>query len=313
MANDVKLGVLLWPQYTEWQPLQDAAQRADELGFDSLWTWDHLYPIVGDWRGPIFEGYLTLAGWAAVTKRATLGLMVGANTFRNPALVVKEATTLDHMSGGRAVLGIGGAWFEREHNAFGIDFGRSAGERLDWLDESVELMRAMLDSGTASARGERYAARDVTNDPRPVQHRLPILVGGSGERKTLKTVAKFADAWNTGGDIDKVRHKDEVLRRWCDEVGRDESEIERTTSIGATILRSNKREAERVAAEVGRHNGGWDGAEIAMTSDELVETLRPYLDLGFRHIYFDIAAPFDMETLERLATEVKPALSQVRA
>src|SRR3954467_9880652 len=161
MANDVNLGVLLWPQYTEWQPLLDAAARADELGFDSLWTWDHLYPIVGDWHGPIFEGYMTLAGWVAVTQRATLGLMVGANTFRNPALVVKEATTLDHMSGGRAILGIGGAWFEREHNAFGMDFGGSAGERLDWLDEAVELMRAMLDSETATARGEHYAAQDV--------------------------------------------------------------------------------------------------------------------------------------------------------
>jgi alkanesulfonate monooxygenase SsuD/methylene tetrahydromethanopterin reductase-like flavin-dependent oxidoreductase (luciferase family) len=310
MANDVKLGALLWPQYTEWQPLQDAAQRADELGFDSLWTWDHLYPIVGDWRGPIFEGYVTLAGWAAVTKRATLGLMVGANTFRNPALVVKEATTLDHVSGGRAILGIGGAWFEREHNAYGIDFGRSAGERLDWLDEAVELMRAMLDSDSARARGQRYAAQDVRNDPRPVQQRLPILIGGSGERKTLRTVAKFADAWNTGGDIDKLRHKDEVLRRWCDEVGRDQSEIERTMSIGATILRSDRSEAERVAADVGRHNGGWEGPEIAMTSDELVDTLRPYLDLGFRHVYFDIAAPFDMETLERLANDVRPALSQ---
>src|SRR4051794_3196106 len=176
MANDVKLGVLLWPQYTEWQPLQDAAQRADELGFDSIWTWDHLYPIVGDWRGPIFEGYLTLAGFAAVTKQAKLGLVVGANTFRNPALVVKEATTLDHISNGRAYLGIGGAWFDTEHEGFGIDFGNSPGERLTWFDEAVQLMRDMLDNESASARGDRYAAREVRNHPRPVQARLPIMI-----------------------------------------------------------------------------------------------------------------------------------------
>src|SRR3954470_6796377 len=109
-------------------------------------------------------------------------------------------------------------------------------------------MRPMLDSETATARGERYAAQDVRNDPRPVQERLPILVGGSGERKTLKTVAKFADAWNTGGDIEKVRHKDEVLRRWCDEVGRDESEIERTLGAGSVVLRSSEQEAQRVVA-----------------------------------------------------------------
>src|SRR3954470_493593 len=288
--TDVKIGALLWPQYTEWDPLQNAAARADDLGFDSLWTWDHLYPIVGDWHGPIFEGYLTLAGFASVTKRATLGLMVGANTFRNPALVVKEATTLDHMSGGRAILGIGGAWFETEHEGFGIDFGRSAGERLDWLDESVELMRAMLDDEEPSARGNRYAAKAVRNDPRPVQQRLPILIGGSGERKTLKTVAKYADAWNTGGDVEKLRHKDEVLRRWCDEVGRDESEIERTLGAGSVVLRSSEQEAQRVVAEIGRRNGGWDGPETATTPELLVDELAPYLDLGFRHIYFDVPA-----------------------
>ena len=217
MTNEIKVGVLPWGQRTDWPSLQAIGRRADELGYDSLWTWDHLYPIQGDWRGPIFEGYMILAGWAAVTSRATLGLMVGANTFRNPALTVKLATTLDHMSDGRAVLGIGGAWFEREHDAFGIEFGSGFGERLDWLDEAVALMRDMLTDESATARGPRYHATAVRNDPPPLQARLPILIGGDGERKTLATVARYADAWNTGGDIDFVRHKDEVLRRWCDE------------------------------------------------------------------------------------------------
>ncbi|MDP8905116.1 MAG: TIGR03560 family F420-dependent LLM class oxidoreductase [Chloroflexota bacterium] len=310
MNDAVKLGVLIWPQYTDWRPLQEAARRADELGFDSLWTWDHLYPIVGDWRGPIFEGYLTLAGWAGVTGRATLGLMVGANTFRNPALVVKMATTLDHMSGGRAVLGIGGAWFEREHKAYGIHFGSGFGERLDRLDEAVALMRDMLDKGSGSARGRYYNAQDVRNDPAPVQRGLPILIGGGGERKTLKTVAKYADGWNVGGDLERVRHKDEVLRRWCEEVGRDHRQIERTLQGGSVVLRRDPAEARRVAAEIGRHNGGWRGPDKATTADQLVERFAPYLELGFRHIYFDLPAPFDMETLERLVTEVRPALEQ---
>ena len=308
MADDLKLGVLIWPQYTDWQSLMRAGARADELGFYSIWTWDHLYPIVGDWRGPIFEGYLTLAGWAALTKSARLGLMVGANTFRNPALVVKMATTLDHMSAGRMYLGIGGAWFGREHAAYGLDFGASPGDRLNRLDEAVELMRGMLDGGAASARGPYYQARDVRNDPHPVQRRLPILIGGGGERKTLRTVARYADAWNVGGDPDHVRHKDEVLRRWCDEVGRDHREIERTLQGGSVILRGDEAEARRVAAEVGRHKGGWRGPATACTSAELVERFAPQLELGFRHIYFDLPAPFDEETLERLATEVKPAL-----
>jgi len=307
--TDIKVGALLWPQYTDWPSLQRAAACCDELGFDSIWTWDHLYPIVGDWEGPIFEGYMTLAGFACATQRATLGLMVGANTFRNPGLVVKQATTLDHMSQGRAILGIGGAWFEREHQAFGIDFGRSAGTRLDWLDESVALMRDMLARETATAQGDHYHAQNVRNDPRPA-HRLPIMIGGSGEKKTLKTVAKYADAWNTGGDVEEVRHKDEVLRRWCDEVGRDESEIERTIGAGSVVLRSSWREAERVGSQIGRVNGGREGPEIMNTSEELIADLLPYLDIGFRHLYFDIPAPFDDETLERLAAEVRPGLQQ---
>jgi alkanesulfonate monooxygenase SsuD/methylene tetrahydromethanopterin reductase-like flavin-dependent oxidoreductase (luciferase family) len=307
-TGPIKVGALLWPQYTDWPTLRDTAQLADELGYDSLWTWDHLYPIVGSPEGPIFEGYLTLAGWACVTKRATLGLMVGANTFRNPALTAKMATTLDHLSDGRAVLGIGGAWFGTEHEAFGIDFGEGFGERLDWLDEAVEIMRGMLDGDEPSARGGRYQAKSVRNDPPPVQKRLPMLIGGGGEKKTLRTTAKYADMWNIGGDLEKVRHKDEVLRRWCEEEGRDTNEIERTLSTGATILRDDVSEARNVAKLLGKRNVGWPGAEHAESVDGLVQRLAPYVELGFRHIYIDMPAPYDRETLERFVGEVKPRL-----
>jgi alkanesulfonate monooxygenase SsuD/methylene tetrahydromethanopterin reductase-like flavin-dependent oxidoreductase (luciferase family) len=303
-----KLGALIWPQYTEWQPLIDTAAAADRLGYDSLWTWDHLYPIVGSPDGPIFEGYLTLAGFASVTERATLGLMVGANTFRNPALTAKLATTLDHFSHGRAVLGIGGAWFETEHDAYGIDFGSGFGERLDWLDEAVEVMHGMLNGRPASARGERYDTREVRNDPPPVQAKMPILIGGGGEQKTLRTVARFADAWNIGGSVDRVRQKDEVLRRWCEEVGRDHREIERTLQGGSVILRDDEAEARRVAQQIGAQNGGWKGPEFAATPQAMIDKFAPYLELGFRHIYIDVPAPFDQETLERVAREVRPAL-----
>jgi alkanesulfonate monooxygenase SsuD/methylene tetrahydromethanopterin reductase-like flavin-dependent oxidoreductase (luciferase family) len=307
-AGRIKVGVLPWGQQTDWRSLQDVGRRADELGYDSLWTWDHLYPIQGDWRAPIFEGYLILAGWAAVTTRSTLGLMVGANTFRNPALTAKIVTTLDHMSDGRAVLGIGGAWFEREHEAYGIDFGSGFGERLDWLDEAVELMRTMLRGEPATARGQRYHAKAVRNDPPPIQAHLPILIGGDGEKKTLKTVATYADAWNTGGPIDFVRHKDEVLRRWCDTVGRDQAEIERTLGLGLVIIRDDPADARRVDDGVrARHPGYSEQAKIG-TAEEIAASLVPYVELGFRHIFFDAPAPFDEETLERFAGEVRPIL-----
>ena len=158
---DTRLGVLLWSQATSWSDFESAAKRVDSLGYDHLWAWDHLYAIFGDPYQPIFEGYTTLAAWAKVTTRVRLGLLVGANTFRNPALVAKTLTTLDHISDGRAIAGLGGAWFDLEHAAAGIDFGRGFGERLDWLDESVGSIRALLHGeAVTSPVGSRYAPGD---------------------------------------------------------------------------------------------------------------------------------------------------------
>ncbi len=312
MTDDgIKLGALCWNQYTDWASLREAGMRADRLGYDDLWTWDHLYPIVGSDDGPIFEGYTTLAAWAEATERIRLGLMVGANTFRNPALVAKMITTLDHISDGRMWLGIGGAWFETEHEAYGIPFGKSPGERLNWLDEAVRIMRGML-HGEEPSGSEYYAAKKVRNDPPPVQPHLPILIGGGGERKTLRTVAKYADACNIGGSVENVRHKDEVLRRHCEEVGRDESEIERTTGTGVIIIRDDPAEARRVFEETFRRNGDarlWRNQRVG-TVDQVVADLRPYVEIGFRHFDVGFPAPYDEESMERMVREVKPQLEQ---
>ena len=313
MTNSpVKLGALCWNQYTDWPALREAGIRADELGFTSLWTWDHLYPIVGSDDGPILEGWLTLAAWAEATQHATLGLMVGANTFRNPALVAKMATTLDHISGGRAVLGIGGAWFETEHRAYGLEFGGSPGERLQWLDEAARIMHGML-HGTRPSGDQFYTTHEVRNDPMPLQDHLPLLIGGGGERRTLRTVARYADACNFGGGIDNVRRKDEVLRERCEEIGRDPSEIERTTGTGAIIIRDTLEEAQRVLADTFAHNGDarlWTDQPIG-TPQMVADRLRPFVELGFRHLIVGFPSPYDVETMERLITEVKPMLESV--
>ena len=308
MADRVRLGVLAWPQYTDWAALLRVGQRVDELGYDALWTWDHPYPIRGDVHGPSFEGYLTLAGWAGVTTRVTLGHMVTANPLRNPAMLAKIVTTLDHMSNGRAILGIGGGWNTAEFEALGVEAGRSMGERLEWLDEAVELVRAMFDGTEASARGPHYTNRSVRNLPRPVQRRLPILIGGKGKRRTLRTVARSADMWATFGELDVVRDAAETLRRWCDEVGRDPSDIRWVFSAEASVLRDSESEAKRVAQEIGRHNGGWEGPGQAWTPKRLTEKLAPYVELGFREIYLDMPAPYDNETLVRFVREVGPML-----
>src|SRR3954452_18232756 len=141
----IRLGLNLWSQASDWPAFLAAGRRADALGFAHLWTWDHVQAIFGDPDQPIFEGYTALAALAQATERIRLGLFVGANTFRNPALAVKCLTTIDHISGGRAIMGIGGAWFEEEHRAFGLDFGAGFGQRLDWLAEAAAATRLLLD------------------------------------------------------------------------------------------------------------------------------------------------------------------------
>ncbi|MGH2427366.1 MAG: LLM class flavin-dependent oxidoreductase [Candidatus Limnocylindria bacterium] len=305
----VRLGANCWGQYTGWASLRDAGARADALGYHSLWTWDHLYPIVGSPDGPIFEGWMALAAWAEATERARIGLMVGANPFRNPALVAKMATTLDHISAGRAILGIGGAWFETEHRAYGLEFGGSPGERLRWLEEAVRIMRGML-HGERPSGDDFYDAHEVRNDPPPVQERLPILIGGGGERRTLRIVAKYGDACNVGGGFDNVKRKDEILRRHCEEVGRDESEIERTVGMGMAVIRDDPAEAERVARDIFEHNGNakpWTN-QLLGTPEQVAEKMRPFLGIGFRHFIIGFPSPYDAETMERMITEVKPML-----
>ncbi len=212
-----------------------AAIAAEDAGWDSVWTWDHLHAIFGPWEQPVLEGWLAMGAVAARTSRVRVGLLVGANTFRNPGHTAKLAATLDHVSGGRAVLGIGGAWFAREHEAFGIDFGATVGERLDRLDEAVEVIRRLLDGERFSHAGRFYRLDDALLAPRPLQEHLPILVGGSGPKKTLRTVARRADAWNTNGTVEEVAARDAILAGHCAAVGRDPATIERLPRLRALM------------------------------------------------------------------------------
>ena len=314
--TELKTGILLWSQAAEWPEMLDAAKRVDRLGYDHLWTWDHLYAIFGDPYQPIMEGWTTLTAWAMATGRTRLGLLVGANTFRNPGLVAKTAASLDHISEGRAILGIGGAWMEPEHTAHGIDFGTGFGQRLDWMDESVGAIRQLLDGETISSKpGGRYEFNDLRHHPLPIQQHLPIMIGGSGEKKTLRSVAKYADLWNAMGTPEFLAHKVEVLRGHCDAVGRDINEIEFTLGVKLTI-RDDKSEAERVRAAAMEHNKTpradleddttfWEGSP-----EEIADRLRPYVDLGFRTVISEQPAPYDVETLERFVGEVKPLIDR---
>lgn len=309
--TEIRLGILPWCQATDWPAFEQAALLVDRLDYDHLWTWDHLYAIFGDPYQPIFEGWTTLAAWAKITERVRLGLLVGANTFRNPGLVAKLATTLDHISRGRAVLGLGGAWFELEHRAHGIDFGSGAGQRLDWMDEAVRVVRRLLDGEEVTHDGPRYSFNRLRQEPRPLQDRLPIMIGGSGEKKTLRTVAKYADMWNAMGTVETLARKVEVLRAHCHAVGRDPGEIEFTAGC-KPVIRDTAAEARRVweaqmannrtpMAEVEDDPTFWVG-----TSEQLAETMVRLTQLGFGTFIAELAAPYDIETMERLIGEVKP-------
>ena len=301
-TRPMRFGLQLWPQATGWPEFRDAARAADDAGWDSIWTWDHLLAIFGRWEQPILEGWSVLAGLGPVTSRVRLGLMVGANTFRNPGLTAKLATTLDHLSGGRAVLGIGAAWFDREHDAFGIDFGKSPGERLDWLDESVLLMRRLLDGERFDHDGPRYTFHDAICQPPPIQPHLPILIGGSGRRKTLRTVAERADGWNSSGTVEEVRESLEVLAQHAEAVGRDLATLEKTISF-PIILRDSATAATARMDELMAHNGVQDMGDVPHllgTPDEVADGIRPYRDLGFETVIVRMAAPYDDETIARI-------------
>jgi alkanesulfonate monooxygenase SsuD/methylene tetrahydromethanopterin reductase-like flavin-dependent oxidoreductase (luciferase family) len=311
----MRFGAAFWVNRTDWPALRDACLAAERTGWDGLWIDDHLLADEGDPTDAKFEGWTTLAALAVLVPRVRLGLLVAANTFRNPGLTAKLATTLDHLSDGRAVLGLGGGWFELEHDAFGIDFGSGFGDRLDRLDEAARLIRRLLDGERVTHEGRYYAMHDALCAPLPVQARLPILIGGSGPTKTLRTTAAVADLWNGYGLPDRIAEVGATLRQRCDEIGRPFEEIERTVTIHG-VVRDSPEAAREAWVETARLHGlegrlGSDGTGRGLTiggsPGEVAALVDQYARVGVREVIFTFRAPFDMESIERLE-EVRSAL-----
>ena len=265
-----------------------------------------------------------MAAVAARTSRATIGHLVGANTFRNPALLAKMVTTIDHISGGRAVLGIGAAWMEPEHTDFGFEFGDRPGTRLRWLEEALGIVRGMLEGTRPTVSGERYRTEAVLNLPAPV-HRIPILIGGSGPKVTLRLVARFADMNNLGNPLATCLRNDAILVEHCRDLGRDERQIERTVELQRVVVRDTREAALDLDAEllarggaqvdVVRAGSGLAPADriVAGNPDEVYEQLAPYVEAGYRHLICGFPPPYDEETMRRIATEVRPRLEALIA
>ncbi len=209
----IQVGIQLHPQATSLDDLRAAARAADEMGADSIWVWDHFFPLYGDADAAHFECYTTLAALAVETSRARLGALVTCNSYRNPNLLADMARTIDHLSHGRFTLGIGSGWFERDYDEYGYEFGTAVG-RLRALERDLPIIQDRLGR----------------LEPGPVGP-LPILIGGGGEKLTLRIVAEQATAWNYFGAPEEWSAKNAVLDEWCERVGRDPSEIERTVAI----------------------------------------------------------------------------------
>ena len=308
-------GLQLWPQNTGWASLKEHGLLADELGYDSLWTWDHFAPIAGgDVYGAQLECWQVLAAWGALTKRVRIGALVTGNTYRHPAVLAKQAVALDHITGGRAILGMGAGWMEFEHKAYGIPFG-TAGERLTKLSEAVRIVRSLLDEPRTTFKGTHYQLTDAPAEPKPIQKRLPILIGGGGEKRTLRITARYADLWHGFGTPEEFGHKVEVLRAHCADVGRDPAAV-MPLAGGSIIVTDDASRVEarmKAIADLNRVPPGRQQAAFHGNPDQVAARLAAFWKAGARGYILGMPSPHDREIITRFATEVIPRVKRLVA
>jgi F420-dependent oxidoreductase-like protein len=305
----IRFGVYSGPQHASFDDCLELWRRCEDLGYDWLSVFDHFMPIVGDPEGPCFEGPTMMTAMAARTTRVRVAILVTGVTYRHPAVAANIAATIDHISGGRVEYGVGAAWFESEHRQYGIPFPR-LGVRMDMLDEACRVMRGLWTEERFSFAGEHYVLQDAQMEPKPLQARLPLVIGGDGEKRTLRIVAEHADVWNTGlGDIETFRHKLDVLSRHCEAVGRDPADIRKSLTFRAVLaedeaaLRERRRElAPKLPIEEAKF--------LFVTPEQLVERMLPFAELGAGDFLFAAYSPYDWQSLELVAREVAPALMQ---
>ena len=273
------VGFQVWGQFTDWPAMASTARRIETLGFSSLWANDHFFPPAGRQAatpdglpGPYLEGWMTAAGFAMVTERVPVGVLVSGAGYRDAGLLVKMGTALDHLSGGRALLGLGAGWHVRDHAAFGFSLP-PIGARLDRLDEQSRAIRALLDGHEVTTSGTWVTMDRAVNDPPPLGP-LPLMIGGSGERRTLRIVARDADAWNGEGTPDVWARRSAILDTHCADLGRDPGAIRRTVGIPPIHIRATTDEARRSLAELLVRNGlGPEEALETASGDPFAGTL----------------------------------------
>lgn len=275
----IRFGIQTPQQHGSWQDMLSFWRELDTLGFDSAWVFDHFIPIFSDPTGPCLEGWTALSALAMATQKIRLGAMVTGNTYRHPAVLAKMATTVDIISGGRLILGMGAGWFELEHRVYGIPLPKIP-ERLAKLDEALQVIKRLWTEERATFTGKFYQLADAHFQPRPVQKpHPPILVGATGEKVALRIVARHADMWNTFGSPEECRHKVAVLTQHCHRIGRDPDTIEKSVLLMTPL-----------------------------NSEDVRRQVENYIAAGITHLIFSVSSPYDHPAARRFAQEVMPAL-----
>jgi F420-dependent oxidoreductase-like protein len=306
----VRFGIQTPQEGTTYEGLQAHWREADTLGYDSIFIDDHFYAVVRPQGEPQMEAWMLLAALARETQRINVGILVGCNSYRAPALVAKMAATVDVISGGRLIHGLGAGWYAAEYEGYGYDFP-DIGVRLAQLDESLRIQKLLWTEERPSFTGRHYRIHEAWCSPKPVQQpRPPIMIGGGGEKVLLRLVARHADIWNNGGDLDEFRHKLAVLREHCVREKRDPSTIEKSwfgnVIIDADAARARAR-LERVAAAWGMTPEKMEGRALAGTPERIVERVREYVALGVTHFIGMLGRVEDLRSTRLFAEKVLPA------
>jgi len=272
-------------QIWTWQEQMERWQWFEELGFESLWLTDHMVPTSGP-QSSYFEAWTLLSALAMVTSKARIGILVSSNTFRNPAILAKQAVTVDHISGGRLEFGLGAGWYQPEHEMFGIDFPPT-GELVDRYSEALDLVDRFLRNDVTTFEGEYYTLKNAPNRPLPVQQpRPPIMIGAHGPRM-IRLAARYADSWNSRGTVDEIRQRNQVMDAACAKIGRDPREVKRSLLF---IPSQMPGEAP------------WDSPEA------FIDFVGRFSEAGVQEFLMQPPLPEHYDMLERIAREVIPAL-----
>jgi F420-dependent oxidoreductase-like protein len=294
MFPNVRFGVHTGLQHTTYDVLQPLWQRIEELGFDWISIWDHFYGATGKPDdAACYEAVAMHTALATATKKIRVGSLVYSVGYRHPAVLAKMITAIDHISGGRADLGLGAGWAVVEYDAYGIPFP-GVKTRMDQLEEAIQCVRGLLHDDVTDFDGEWFSMKGARNEPRPIQQRLPIWVGGGGEKRTLNIAARFADGWNVPFiSPEAFAHKSAVLTEHCVRIGRDTKSVKRTVNVGIAWTEESLR------AQFGMLADGVRPGVLTGSDEEVIDRIGQYVEAGAEQINLALRAPFDRDALER--------------